>query len=89
MNKETVYYMDGRFERIDKREARKLFDAGETILLVPSNMSFYDNIRWSCAYTINKADVDEFGNFDTLINSYMYYNCNNETGKYIKFYRGI
>lgn len=87
MNKETTYYNNKHYERIDKRQARKAFAAGENILICPSNMTLYSNIIWACAYEINNKKCDQFDTFDTVINNFEYYNCNRESGTYTKFYK--
>jgi len=70
--------------QIQKRTARKLFYEGETIYLQSSNLHF-DNI-WQFACDINKSRASYGETFDTICNAWVYYNCDNERGKYIHFY---
>lgn len=71
--------------QIQKRTAKKLFNSGETIYIQSSN--FYPFGVWSqCMEFSNK----EGRTFDSIVNSFEYYNCNNnETGYYATFYKRI
>ena len=43
---------------------------------------------WIGAMEIRKDCVDLYNNsFDNVINHFMFYNCDNERGKYIAFYK--
>lgn len=87
MNKYEVYYNNKNYERIDKREARRLYNEGKTIMIAPCNMGFYDNIIWTCAYEV---DNSEFEDFDKMFNSYSFYNLNYaETVKRANFFKEV
>lgn len=78
MNTNLVY------EPITKQAARKLFDTGSTIYVLPRNINPY-NI-WVAPYEINKTSIPDL---DKFINMYIYYNCNAETGNSVKYYKVI
>ena len=68
-------------ERINKRVARKLFNEGKTLWITACNM------RPECGLLMNAGTYEnELADFDTFVNSFTYYNCNNETGRYPAFY---
>ena len=68
-------------ERINKRVARKLFNEGKTLWITACNM------RPECGLLMNAGTYEnEFVDFDKFVNSFAYYNCNNETGRYPAFY---
>lgn len=68
-------------ERINKRVARKLFNEGKTVWITACNT------RPECGLLMNAGTYEnELVDFDTFVNSFTYYNCNNETGRYPAFY---
>ena len=71
-------------EQIQKRTAKKLFDAGETIYMQTSN--FHPFGVWSQCIEINNK---ESRLFEDIVNSFEYYNCNSEAGYYTTFYKRI
>lgn len=70
-------------KQINKTTARKLYDNGETIYINSCNMSF-DNISQS-AMEICKNDA-YYCKFETKVNSFICYNCDNYRGKYPVFF---
>lgn len=88
MNKSTI----GRYTRITKREAARRYNAGEVVRLTPCKMSPVS--PWGCFSDAHKESYttvsdDNFNttvarnrDFETVVNAFTYYNCNNETGKY-------
>lgn len=71
-------------EQVQKRTAEKLFNSGETIYIQSSN--FHPFGVWSQCIEINNKNGDSF---ESAVNSFEYYNCNNEAGKYAVFYKRI
>lgn len=68
-------------ERINKRVARKLFNEGKTFWITACNM------RPERGLLMNAGTYEnELVDFDTFVNSFAYYCCNNETGRYPAFY---
>ena len=89
-----TFYADrnGRtFKRIHKSLARRLYLKGYSILIAACKMSI--SSRWNIGLVLNRlADdisIDEIGarnRFDDYVASYEYYNCSNETGRYVSYY---
>lgn len=70
-------------KQIQKRTAKKLFEAGERLFIQSSN--FYPFGIWSNAHEINNKEESEF---EAIVNNFEYYNCpNSETGTYSSFYK--
>lgn len=67
--------------QVNKPMARSLFNQGRTIFVHPCNMIL--NNMWQRPFEISDK-LDH--NFDKLVNSYEYYNCNNELGRYANFF---
>lgn len=89
------------YKRIDKRQAKRLYDAGETVIFCPCNMrpfGFYNpqieinknDIIADNGAPLIYADGTRENDFKYIVNSFEFYNCNNtETGKYTAFYACI
>lgn len=71
--------------QITKQRARRLYEQGKTIYLQSCNMRF--NTMWQSACPISK-ESGQWGEhtFDSLVNEYIYYNCDQERGKYPCFF---
>lgn len=69
---------------IEKRTAKKLFEAGETIFLQSCNMHPFG--AWSQCIKINNKNGETF---ESGVNAFEYYNCGNEQGLYTNFYKRI
>ena len=68
-------------KRISKSFARKLFAKGATFYMVPVNL------RPEYGYKIDNNVGCEFEHdWDRLYNTYCYYNCDNERGRYPAYY---
>lgn len=71
--------------QIAKQRARRLYEQGKTIYLQSCNMRF--NGMWQSACPIDKETRSwEEQTFDSLVNEYTYYNCDQERGKYPCFF---
>lgn len=68
-------------KQINKVAARKLFDAKKSFWMTACNM------RPECGILINSL-ARHFGHetFEQVYNAFCYYNCNNECGRYPRFY---
>lgn len=95
MNK-IQFTMDGsQWERISKTAAVAAYMRGNRIALVPCKLRPVS--AWYFPHIISKAAraeivIDETGarnDFYNQVNSYEYYNCNPETGKYSMFFREV
>lgn len=70
-----------RIKQINKTQARKHYEAGETIYLLPCDCNI-DGV-WVSLCPINKANAVWYGQtFEDDVNSFITYNCCNELGKY-------
>lgn len=69
------------FNKIDKRQARKLWNEGKQFIIVSCNMQ----PDWGMAVG-KKWDGNENRSFDSLVNEFSYYNCDAERGRYPAFY---
>ena len=65
-------------KNITKTEARKIIKNGGSVMAFPSKINPC-NI-WISGLTIDNATTT------AKINSYIYYNCTNETGRTLRFY---
>lgn len=70
-------------KRITMTQARKLYNNGTHIYLMPSKA--VPGSIWILPTRISKDDYDP-RNFDSEVNAYRYYNCTKETGKRVHFY---
>lgn len=81
----------GNYEQVSKTMARKLFEQGMDILLVPCKVN-PTNI-WGIGVTLNKradyASVTEnmADYFQYAVNTMLWYTCNSEFGYYVSFYK--
>lgn len=66
--------------QINKTVARKLYNEGKTFWMTACNM------RPECGILINSAHREYDEDFNKLVNAFVYYNCNNETGRYPRYY---
>lgn len=73
----------GRYERIRKDVARRLYGKGETVYLTPSNVMADDSNLWIKPYPIN---AESGKNFDNVVTEFEYYNCNKQLGYYTNFW---
>lgn len=64
--------------RIKKTMARKLFDEGKPVIFCANNM------RPEFGVIISKEEG--YNNFDTVVASFSYYNCNVECGRRVAYY---
>ena len=75
--KKIVY---NNYIRIDKRIAKRLFELGCGVVLVPSKC----RPSWLVSYEINN-ECDYF-TFESQVNNFMFYNCITELGKRVHYY---
>jgi hypothetical protein len=78
-------YDDGKYKRISKAAAKKLFEQGKTFYIQSCNMR-PENV-WQSAYEVEPQRIIEDGDtFTDFVNSYRYYNSDHERGYYPAFY---
>ena len=71
------------YTRINKSKARKLYNLGRTITILPCKAN--PNSPWFSNSTVSKESADK--NFDALVNEFTFYNCNtSELGHRPAFY---
>lgn len=67
--------------KINKTHARTLWNSGTRFWITACNMPIY------CGLLIDPLRLgSEFSSFDALVNAFIYYNCDNERGRYPHFY---
>lgn len=71
------------YKKVNKRTAKNMYDNGYTIYLIPCKCTFEFNAPWVCPIPIHK---DSDGDFDTVVNAFIAYNCNRELGLYPHYY---
>ncbi len=69
--------------RINKVQARKQYNAGGTVYVLPCKVRF-DNM-WIAPFQMNREHLQD-EDFDKVINAYEFYNCMSETGRRSAFY---
>lgn len=86
MYQEEHFYRGQVFVRVNKHKARAMFKQGETVLMLQSNMRI-DNM-WQAPYPISRfMDCVTMGHtFDSIVDEFMYYNCDAERGYSVKYY---
>lgn len=71
-------------KQIDKRMARKLYGQGKEFWITACNM----RPEYGLLVNAKVYDPDHYLSikFDDLYNNFCYYNCDNERGRYPRFY---
>lgn len=88
MYKYTITHNNKEYARIDKREARRLYNAGRPVIVIADNLRPFT--QWHCEIEISNKDQIENTDFDKRINYFEVYNCiNRETGYHATFYREV
>jgi len=90
----TIYGERLTIKQVSKPTAKKLYEQGKTVYL--QSCKFHPFGVWSQATPINKEDNKGHMNwaendalFANRVNSFEYYNCSNEQGRYSHFYVAI
>jgi hypothetical protein len=93
MNKYAFFHNGRTYERITKRQARREYINGRSVVMIACNLRPFT--PWNNEMVLNRKDreqfvIDEIGvnnDFTNTVASFEYYNCtNSETGKYTAFY---
>ena len=71
-----------QMKKITKVTARKLYNEGKELWITACNMRPETGILIGSASFERMADIP----FDTMVNSFTYYNCDNERGRYPAYY---
>ena len=72
------------FKRINKKQARNCFINGGTLHIQASNLPVDSKLM--TPYVVNHHNVDDTDTFDSVVNAFEWYNCDNERGKYATYY---
>lgn len=71
--------------QVNKQTAKKAYEAGQTVYLLPSNCGFVN--PWINPSPMRQEDEQwSSDNFNSRVNEYQYYNCNYGTGYYPHYY---
>ena len=82
MDKQMLKNATFNYTRINKPEARKLYNLGRPIVVLPCKAN--PNSPWFSNSTVSKESGRDF---NTLVNEFIYYNCNtSELGRRPAFY---
>lgn len=73
------------FERISKQEARKLYNNGVNVYIIPCKANLRHFMWYDSYFNIKENE----GDFDFLVGCVKYYNCNNEVGLYPAYYKEV
>ena len=73
------------FKRINKKEARKLYNEGRKVFFIPCNLRPDTNF-WGIGIWESKDDWGQYKTFDILVYWYSIYNCDNYQGRYPAYY---
>lgn len=75
------------YKRITKGQAQKLFAGGHTLIIAPCKANMYCIFQtWSIMQYNGIDGGTPAADFERIVNSFIYYNCNNEMGLYPKFF---
>lgn len=85
MQKEEYIENGIRYVRVDKRKARIKFDKGVTIFLIQDGMRLGNAWQSLCPIS-NDRDSAIGRTFDNHVNDFMYYNCDSERGRGVKYF---
>ena len=85
MRNESGNYSGLWLKRVTLTEARKRFESGCYVWMLPCNVRF-NNMWIQPACISSDMEIYENKSFSDIVNSFEYYNCNNELGKYAKYY---
>ena len=69
--------------RVNKQKAKRLYHQGVELTLLPCNVPL--NNLWIAGHTFNIQQM-EHREFDKIVNSFEFYNCSRELGRYTAFY---
>ena len=75
------------YRRISKSNARRLFADGKTLIIAPiyANMNSPWHL-WAIMQFNGIDGADPNTDFERIVNSFIYYNCQGELGRYPKYY---
>tara|TARA_R110000787_G_scaffold271946_1_gene379292 strand:- start:246 stop:533 length:288 start_codon:yes stop_codon:yes gene_type:complete len=89
---EVVRISGKNWKQVNKTTAKKVYDSNKAIMINPCNMRI--NNPWTAPFEVKKGILEENcwhqdATFDSIVNEFEYYNCNNEMGNYSNFFASI
>ena len=91
MNRYKFTNRRGTFTRVSKMTAKKAYINGFAIALCPCKLR--PGAPWNAETIIDREtrggvtdDISAENDFENLLNSFSYYNCRSDTGKYTAFF---
>lgn len=69
--------------KVSKSAARKAFNDGKYVHIVPSKANPQSVLFRDCMIVISKLRTPDF---DLIVQRFQYYNCNNQLGKRVAYY---
>lgn len=75
-----------KLTKLNKTQARKMYGQGKSLYLLPSKVRFRLDAPFMTPYEMSKQSCNN-EDFDTIVNTYAYYNCNQELGKTVSYYQ--
>lgn len=81
--------MNKEFKKVNKTQARKLYNKNVNIYIVPCKVFPNYSSIWIKPIKLNKEEYLEKYyeiDFDKIINNFEFYNCNKDLGKYTSYY---
>lgn len=76
------------YKKINKPTARKMYNRGFSIQLLPCRCRFSDEYNtWFVPFITDiTKSTEDCNKFDRMVSSFEYYNCNAELGYYAHYY---
>lgn len=87
MNNILLHHNGFTFKRVNRTAAKHLYKTGLSFYVCPVKLDPF-NMWWASGYKVEPNRIScDYKDFDTFLNNYEYYNCNNaEVGLYPAFY---
>lgn len=80
---------DTTYIRVNKTIARRAFNAGSCVIITPEKVN-PNFMNGALLHYCNMSDfnnrIDDVNQYERVCNSIIYYNCNSELGKYLKYF---
>ena len=73
-------------EKINKRQARKLYERGIPFWITPCKAPHYCGVLIGATASPYNELRENYSSFDAMVNAFEYYNCGNGCGRYAAFY---
>ena len=84
MRRENYIFNGEHLERVTRAAAKKIYESGRRVFAVPVNINL--SSPWAGVFEITR---EEGRTFERTENAIIYYNCNSETGLYLKYFQAL